>query len=212
MNGDAGCPGTNRDGESCGHPAGWGTENESGPCKFHGGLTPTKDENPRQGRGEQDENQNATKHTLHARKVNAVYQQVFDEATKALVDDIYEDYLEDYRERHGAPRTGDKAELFRIAVSYGKHVHSEQWAVDKPSDVESGNAFVDRGETTKPAGEGFTVTDVQYKQTVVQKGQQSLSQDRRMWLKDLGLLDDPESQKADAEAEKASAWRDALTN
>lgn len=33
-----GCPGTNRNGEPCGHPEGWGTENDSGPCKHHGGA------------------------------------------------------------------------------------------------------------------------------------------------------------------------------
>jgi hypothetical protein len=39
MNDDTdGCPGTNRHGEPCGHPAGWGTENDSGPCKHHGGA------------------------------------------------------------------------------------------------------------------------------------------------------------------------------
>lgn len=32
------CPGTNRDGDPCGHPAGWGTDTDSGPCKFHGGA------------------------------------------------------------------------------------------------------------------------------------------------------------------------------
>ncbi len=110
-----------------------------------------------------------------------------------------------HHERHGEPRTGDKAELFRIAVSYGKHVHSEEWALDKPEDAKSGNAFVDKEEVQKPAGEGFKLTDVQYKQTVVQKGQQSLSQDRRMWLKDLGLLENnPDSQKADAVGDLAT--------
>lgn len=39
MNDDTdGCPGTNRNGEPCGHPEGWGTENDSGPCKHHGGA------------------------------------------------------------------------------------------------------------------------------------------------------------------------------
>jgi hypothetical protein len=33
------CPATNRNGDPCGHPAGWGTENDSGPCKFHGGAS-----------------------------------------------------------------------------------------------------------------------------------------------------------------------------
>jgi len=32
------CPATNRNGEPCGHPAGWGTDKTTGPCKFHGGA------------------------------------------------------------------------------------------------------------------------------------------------------------------------------
>lgn len=203
MNESERCPGTNRNGEQCGHPEGWGTENESGPCKFHGGATPTSEENPDVGNGEQDENQNATTHSLHARKVNAVYQKVFSEDVQALVDSIYQDYLEDYRDRHGEPREGDKAELFRIAVSYGKHVHSEDWAIGKPDELESGNAMVDKETSYKTTQDGEVIPEKEYKQTVVQQGQQQLSQDRRMWLKDLGLLDtNPESQKAQA-AEKA---------
>jgi len=37
MNETDGCPATNRHGEPCGHPAGWGTDNDTGACKFHGG-------------------------------------------------------------------------------------------------------------------------------------------------------------------------------
>lgn len=33
------CPATNRNGEPCGHPTGWGTDTTEGPCKFHGGAT-----------------------------------------------------------------------------------------------------------------------------------------------------------------------------
>jgi len=33
------CPATNRDGDPCGLSAGWGTDNDSGPCKFHGGAS-----------------------------------------------------------------------------------------------------------------------------------------------------------------------------
>jgi len=39
------CPATNRNGEPCGHPSGWGTDNDSGPCKFHGGAADNRGEN-----------------------------------------------------------------------------------------------------------------------------------------------------------------------
>lgn len=48
------CPATNRNGDPCGHPAGWGTENDSGPCKFHGGAGG--------GDGPPEGNTNAAKH------------------------------------------------------------------------------------------------------------------------------------------------------
>jgi len=188
--------GHNSSGEPCGRPAGWGTDFDSGKCRHHRGTSPDGSSH--------EQNQNATTHSLHARKVNAVYQQVFSSEIQALVDSIYEDYLEDYRERHGEPRTGDKAELFRIA-SYGKHVHSEEWAISKPSEAKSGNAMVDEEHETKFVEGAGIVNETSYKQTVVQKGQQSLSQDRRMWLKDLGLLENnPDSQKADAVGDLAT--------
>lgn len=56
MNDDERCPGTNRKGERCGHPQGWGTDNETGPCKFHGGASP----------GAPEGNQNAMKTGLHS--------------------------------------------------------------------------------------------------------------------------------------------------
>jgi hypothetical protein len=40
MNDDDRCPGTNRQGERCGHPAGWGTDHVGeGYCKHHGGAS-----------------------------------------------------------------------------------------------------------------------------------------------------------------------------
>lgn len=48
------CPATNRNGESCGLSAGWGTDNDTGPCKFHGGAT--------EGGGAPEGNSNAAKH------------------------------------------------------------------------------------------------------------------------------------------------------
>ena len=40
MNDDDRCPGTNRDGERCGHPKGWGTDHVGeGCCKHHGGAS-----------------------------------------------------------------------------------------------------------------------------------------------------------------------------
>lgn len=45
MTDGGGCPGTNRHGKPCGHPEGWGTDNDSGPCKHHGGAADNRGEN-----------------------------------------------------------------------------------------------------------------------------------------------------------------------
>lgn len=46
MNDDTtGCPATNRNGEPCGHPEGWGTDKDHGPCKHHGGAADNRGEN-----------------------------------------------------------------------------------------------------------------------------------------------------------------------
>ena len=41
------CGCKNRNGEPCQLSAGWGTENSSGPCKFHGGASPKGRDHPR---------------------------------------------------------------------------------------------------------------------------------------------------------------------
>lgn len=46
------CPATNRKGKPCGLSAGWGTDNDSGPCKYHGGAST----------GAPEGNDNATTH------------------------------------------------------------------------------------------------------------------------------------------------------
>lgn len=40
------CGCKNRNGEPCELAAGWGTENDSGPCKFHGGASPKGPDHP----------------------------------------------------------------------------------------------------------------------------------------------------------------------
>jgi len=176
-----------------------------GKCNTHGaeGGAPEGNDNAEGNDGGASEgNQNATTHGLYA-ETNAFYQQVLGDDLRALVDDIFADYLDRYRELHGEPTTGDEAELFRIAVSYGKHVHADNWALDKPDSLDSGHAMVDQETKVSESGREYHT----YKEHVVAKGQARLSRDRRAWLKDLGLLDDPQSQTADAIGSLKDAWK-----
>lgn len=180
MNDEDRCPGTNQNGERCGHPTGWGMDGDAGPCKFHAGTSADGQSHER--------NQNAVTHGLYAEH-NTFYQKVLDDALRALVDNIFSDYVDSYRERHGEPTTGHEAELFRIAVSYAKHVHADNWALERPASLKSGHPLVDQETHYSESGEKYH----RYKETVVAKGQARLSRDRRAWLKDLGLLEDPDS-------------------
>jgi len=90
------CPATNRNGEQCGLSAGWGTDNDTGPCKYHGGAT--------EGGGAPENNTNAVD-------------------TGAWAADFYEDFLtegEKDRVFQSAKALGEQA----TAQEIGRHAAS----------------------------------------------------------------------------------------
>lgn len=179
----------------CGQTAGMGTDHlGEGYCKYHGGCSTG---GARDGSGAPENNQNATTHGLYAEH-NMFYQKVLSEGLRELVDDIFEDYLADYRERHGDPPLGHETRLFEISVNHAKVIHSDNWAVDKPDELESGNPMVDKETETKFVESVGVVNDYTYSETVVVGTQQKLRREDRAWLREYGLLDSPEQQKADA--------------
>jgi hypothetical protein len=196
--------GTNRDGDPCGRAAGWGRDADSGKCRIHAGTSPDGSSHAgndfakgNAGGSPPEGNTNSVSHGLYA-QTNHFYTDVIGEDIRALVDDIFTDYLEEYRERHGDPTTGTEAELFRIAVSFGKHVYADNWAETRPDSLESGHAMVDRETKTTEDGDTY----YKYKETVVAAGQARLSRDRRSWLKDLGLMgESPDAKQANALAD-----------
>lgn len=181
---DETCPGTNNRGEACGLAAGWGTDNDTGPCKFHGGAGGDVGDPG----GAPEGNTSAVRHGLYA-ETNAFYQQVASDQLRALIDDIFADYLDLYVERHGDPPLGDEAQLFEIAVALGKEIRGENWAVDKPDDLDAGNPLIDRETHYSESGERYH----RYKESVILPALRKLSKERRQWLKSLGLL--PESEE-----------------
>lgn len=188
----SGCPGTNRNDDPCGHPEGWGTDSDSGPCKFHGGAA-SPDGGAREGAGAPEDNTNAVTHGAYA-DANGYYQQVLDDDGRELVDSILADYLEQYRDLHGDPPLGHETELFRISISHVKELELDTWAAERPDDLDPGNGMIARETHYSDDGDEYH----KYKESPIVAAQKKLSSDRRMWLKDLGLLEDPESAKADA--------------
>ncbi len=170
-------------GEPCQRPAGWGTDNSSGRCKFHGGASS----------GAPKGNTNSVSHGLYAQE-NNFYQNVIGDNLRALCDEIFQDYATQYRETYGDIPTGHQARLFQIAVNQVKVIYSDNWLESKPDDLDSGHPLVD--QETKYTEDGKPYHE--YKESVLIGTQQKLRREDRQWLKDLGLLEDPESQKAEA--------------
>ena len=181
-------------GDPCQRPAGWGTENDEGRCKFHGGRGGDIGDSG----GAPEQNTNSVTHGAYA-QANPYYTEVLNDEMRALVDAVFEEYMRRYRAKHGGdPMLGIETELFRIAVTHAKDIGLDRWANEKPEELDSGHPLVDKETERDFNPEDGSVTINKYKESVVQSAQSKLSRDRRMWLKDLGLLEDPETQKADA--------------
>ncbi|QLH82474.1 hypothetical protein [Halosimplex pelagicum] len=193
----------------CGSWPGKGTDHVGeGRCSNHGGDAGSGGE--REDAGAPEENTNAVTHGAYA-ECNSYYQNVLNDDLRGFVDDVFEDYLERYRDLHGDPVLGIESELFRISVTHAKDIGLDRWSSEKPEDLDSGHPLVDK-ETRKksvshPDGSSRIIDEERYRESVVQQAQKRLSTDRRQWLKDLGLLEDPESQKADALGELKDTWK-----
>lgn len=192
---------------------GWGTEFETGFCTRHidAGGAPEENQNAvgNDGGGAPEGNTNRVSHGLFA-EVNKFYQNVMTDTHRELCDQIYEDYLDEYTEINGAPIKGHKARMFEISVNHIKIIYSDNWAYDRPSELDSGSPMVDKETTYKTAGESVVQQD-EYKPSIVTSTQQKLRREDRAWLREYGLLNDPESQKADALADVKAAWINDLT-
>jgi len=183
-----------------GYCEGWQMDN--GRCHKHGGRNEDDD---RDAGGAPEGNINSISHGLYA-ETNKFYQTIMSDKERALCDEIFQDYCTQFREKHGDPHTGEQARLFEVSVNHVKIIHSDNWATDKPESLESGNPMVDKGERFNTEGVPYQ----EYTETVVLKGQTRLRNSDRQWLKDMGLLQDPESKKADNMEGLAEMWASEL--
>ena len=188
-----------------------------GKCSTHGGSEDSgapegnsNAEGNEGGDGAEEGNTRAVTHGAYADE-NTFYQDVLGDDLRDLVDDIFEDYTDRYADRHGETvPVGLEMELFRLSVSHVKDVVLDRWATQKPESLQSGNPLVDRETERDFNPEDGSVVVEQYKESVVLTAQKRLSSDRRQWLKDLGLLEDPDSQLADSQQDVADALREVL--
>ncbi|WMT10360.1 hypothetical protein NP511_22610 (plasmid) [Natrinema thermotolerans] len=170
---------------------------ESGSPNSHGAPTGNSNAEGNAGGGAPQGNMNAVKHGAYADN-QRFYEDVLDNRLRNLVDEIFEDYVEGYKRRHGEPSLGHKAELFRLSISHVKDLVLDRWMVQRPEEIETENPLVEV-ETEKKFVETVGPIDKNtYNMSVTIAAQQRLSSDRRQWIRDLGLLEDPETQKAGA--------------
>jgi hypothetical protein len=165
------CPATNRDGERCGQPAGWGTDNETGPCKHHGGAS----DGPPVGTA------NAEKHGLRADR-----EKWFDrhrEEAEPLVRALVESYVED------APFSFDNVAKVDMLTEV---------AIDQVR-IRRANDELDDFLTEQVVGQTDDGDPIyQIEENPAHMPRDRIKRTNAKLLKELGCLDDPDSAKAGA--------------
>lgn len=172
-----------------------------GKCHHHGGATPTAEENPAVGNGDQDDNTNAVTHAQFAERTR-FYRKVMDNPDRELCDAIYRNLDEEFHTINGTPRADQLTVMWQIAVEHIQFSHGDNWLADRPESLDSGNAMVDKETHYTEDGTPY----YRYNEAVPVGTKLKLRKEHRAWLKDNGMLNDPESQKADA----MSGWLDQL--
>lgn len=178
--------GTRKDGEPCRAWAGQWTDFSEGKCGKHRGTSADGSSHT--------DNQHATKHGIYADE-NKFYKNALSDPLQTFVDEVFQDYCTEYRRLHGDQiPAGIQGRLFEISVNHAKVIHADNWSVERPDELDSGHPLVDRETHYTDDGTQYH----RYKETVVAGLQQKLRREDRQQLKDMGLLHDPESQRADA--------------
>jgi hypothetical protein len=173
---------------SCGLPAGWGTDFDSGKCKFHRGTSPDGSSH--------ENNGNAETHGLTAD-------------------------AEKWFERH-RDDVGDEVRLlvesWMTRAPFGWADHGNVWlltecAIDEVR-MREADDYVDEEGLVVDHYDGHDQVSGrpirEYKENPALLPKSRMKKDTVRTLKDLGVLDDPESQKATELGQLADVWRDDL--
>jgi ribosomal protein S25 len=161
------------DGGDCGLAAGWGTDFDSGKCRFHRGTSPD---------GESHENNgNAEKHALSADPKK--YHERQSDEEKEWIFELSETILDRIRRVRGDVDPLDRVLARRIAIKLHIAAKASEY-VDETGIVQE--VFVEDGGYTKEIPNGIVQELRQYDREILNE------------LKKLGLIDDPESSKAEA--------------
>lgn len=172
---------------------------QNGRCYNHGGATPTAEENPKQGRGDQDGNGNAEKHALHADR-SKFYKRLSEERQHSI-DRFEAALIERYIDHHGhEPDPAHVKDVFEIAVGYVLRDYARDYLVEQME--ESGNPMLEHVEMEKDGKQ------VEFdKPTELLEMIDSNRREDRMQRKDKGLENDAETRMADATEDAVDSWR-----
>lgn len=187
------CGAKNRNGEPCGHPAGWGTDhNGEGRCKFHGGTNPGAPEN----------NGNAVKHNMYSAR-GKLYERLSDEH-KEFADALHDALVGRYEEFHGRePDLADKVDLFHLSMGPVKVMMGENY-MSKKGEL-SGNPMVEHVEYENDFG------TVEYdKPTQLIDLITDVRREDRLLKKHMGLFRDADMKNAEAQGDLVDAWKQGL--
>lgn len=169
------CGRTNRAGDPCKRPAGWGTDHAGeGACKLHGGNA-----------GAPEGNQNRTTHGLNADPHR--YAQSLDRENREFIEDVAATIEDRIRSNTGNVDYMDRVLARRVAIKL--HI------VSKASDYVQNQSGMVQTITTQHSSRKEKAALL----SEIRRYDDSIFSD----LKKLGVLDDPDSQKADA----LSKWR-----
>ena len=173
MDDDDRCPATNRDGERCGHPAGWGTENDDSPCKFHGGAG--GGDGPPKGNG------NGEKHGMRADR-ELWFERHRDDA-EPLVRALVASYVEDAP--FGWESTAKVDQVCEVAIDQARLRHANEYLDEFLTEQ-----VVGVSESGEPI--------VELEENPAHMPRDRIKRTNANILKDLGILDDPDSAQAEA--------------
>lgn len=186
--------GHKKNGEPCGYVAGWGTDFEDGKCKKHRGTSPDGSSH--------ENNGNAAKHNRRADK-SKLWQRMNPDR-KELWEAVKQAQIDRHKERHGDDPNAEDIDAYEDrAWSAVLKKYSRDYMAECME--ETGNPLMERVTRTI---DGETVTYTQPNQLL-----DEITHNRRedrLAAKDRGMLNDPESQQAQAERELAQVARDAL--
>jgi len=185
---------TKQTGEPCERVAGWGTDSESGPCKYHKGTSPDGSSH--------ENNNNRQTHGLHTSA-----EVFFEHADQHHLDTYYavhEALCSRFQDAHGRePMYHDKKELAQVALSIAKLDMADEYAAENAVDPEKPLTENEKRMTEAGMWEKEVVSKIETLKTDIRR-------ENRLLLKDKGIYASPESQKAQAQEDLASLWASEL--